>query len=246
MHRTLTLACFVLSVLPAHMALAHDQPAPALLPSSSPSPSPSPSSSPSAPSAPSDFTLLRVDLEDGFALHPWIYHEFRFSEHWGLLGNVHAQTPGLNDRFPPFLEIDLGPVLHLGGLQINPQIGVDFTWESLPTGAHTRAGDFILELYLIFAWERLNAESWNLYFIPFDSATSQFYLMRQLLTVRVAGGFALGPHVEGAFVRGVGTDRIALGGDLAYTFKWGQLVLFLAAERMRGVLETRLTFVREL
>lgn len=201
-----------------------------------------------APAGPSDTTLLRIDVEDGFALHPWLYHEFRLSERWGILLDVHAQAPGRNDRFPPFLELDVGPVLHVGGLQVNPQLGVDFVWRpgATGTGGETIASDFILELYLIFSQGRLNAESWNLYFIPFDGAT-HFYLMRQLLTVRVAWGLALGPHVEGLFpVRGKEGRRIALGGDLSYTFRFGQLVLFLASERERGVLETRLTFVREL
>jgi hypothetical protein len=199
-------------------------------------------------SAPAHLTLLRVDLEDGFALHPWLYHEHRFSERWGLLFDVHAQAPGRNDRFPPYLELDIGPVLHVGGLQVNPQIGIDFAWrpDASGSGGETVAADFIVELYLIFSQGRLNAESWNLYFIPFDSANPQFYLMRQILTVRVAWGLALGPHVEGAFVRGVGVDRIALGGDLSYSFRFGQLVLFLASERERGVLETRLSFIREL
>jgi hypothetical protein len=202
---------------------------------------------PPPPDKPPSLTLLRVDLEDGFALHPWIYHEARLTKRWGILGDLHAQAPGLNDRFPPFLELDVGPVLHVGGLQINPQIGVDLTWKSDPDGGgQTRFADFIVALYLIYTEGRINAESWNLYFIPFDSANPQVYLMRQLLGVRVAYGLWLGPHLEGTFVRGVGTDRLAIGGDLSYAFRFGQLTLFLAAERMRGVLETRLTFVREL
>lgn len=195
---------------------------------------------------PADFTLLRVDVEDGFALHPWIYHEVRLSPRWGILGDVHVQTPGLNDRFPPFLELDLGPVLHLGGLQINPQVGVDFIWTADEEGGgHTRAGDLILQLYLIYAWNRLNAESWNLYFIPFDGA-DHFFLMRQLLTVRVAWGLSIGPHIEGAFVQGVGTDRLAVGGDLGYAFPWGQVTLFMASDRINKVFEFRLTYLREL
>ena len=204
---------------------------------------------PVAPSTdkPPSLTLLRVDLEDGFALHPWIYHEARLTKRWGILGDLHAQAPGLNDRFPPFLELDVGPVLHVGGLQINPQIGVDLTWKSDPDGGgQTRFADFIVALYLIYTEGRINAESWNLYFIPFDSANPQVYLMRQLLGVRVAYGRWLGPHIEGTFVRGVGTDRLAIGSEVSYAFRWGQLTLFLAAERMRGVLETRVTFVREL
>jgi hypothetical protein len=200
---------------------------------------------PTTPTPPADLTLLRIDVEDGFALHPWLYHEFRFGERWGLLFDVHAQAPGRNDRFPPYLELDLGPVLHVGGLQVNPQIGIDFVWreDSPGKGGRTVASDFIVELYLIFSQGRLNAESWNLYFIPFDSALPQAYLMRQILTVRVAWGLSLGPHVEGTFVRGVGVDRIALGGDLAYAIRF---VLFLASERQRGVMETRLSFIREL
>ncbi len=203
--------------------------------------------------APADQTVLRIDLEDGFALHPWLYHELRLSERWGILFDVHAQAPGRNDRFPPYLELDVGPVLHLGGLQVNPQIGIDFVWREGTggSGGRTVASDFILELYLILSLGRLNAESWNLYFIPFDSESPFAYLMRQIVTVRVAYGLSLGPHVEGTFLhggalRGFQVDRIALGGDLAYAFKFGQLVLFLASERQRGVLETRLTFVREL
>lgn len=192
-----------------------------------------------------DFSLLRVDVEDGFALHPWIYHERRLSPRWGILGDVHVQTPGLNDRFPPFVEFDLGPVLHVGDLQINPQIGVDLVWKDDPDGGYTRGGDVVFQLYLIYAWNRLNAESWNLYFIPFDGA-DHFYLMRQLFTVRVAWELSLGPHVEGTFVRGLGTDRFAVGGDLGYRFRWGQLVMFMAGERIRDVFEFRLTYLREL
>jgi hypothetical protein len=199
------------------------------------------------PQRPPDVTLLRVDVEDGFALHPWIYHELRLSERWGVLFDAHAQTPGKNDRFPPFVELDLGPVLHVGGLQVNPQLGIDLAWRADPAGGgRTRVADVIFELYLIYSLERLNVESWNLYFIPLDADEPQLYLMRQLLNVRLVAGFALGPHVEGAFVRGKGVERVAVGGDLLYTFRFGQLGLFLAAERMRGVLEMRLTFIREL
>jgi hypothetical protein len=226
--------------LPAPPAAAPIPPAP-----SSPS-AIAPASAPPKRDVPPDLTLLRVDIEDGFAIHPWLYHEFRLTKRWGILGDVHAQTPGRNDRFPPYIEIDVGPVLHLGDLQINPQIGVDFTWKPQPGGGYTRAADFIIELYLIYTAGRINAESWNLYFIPFDSAEPQFYLMRQLVDVRVAWQLSLGPHVEGTFIRGSGTDRIAVGGDLSYAFSFGTLRLFLASERMRGVLETRLTFIREL
>ena len=203
-----------------------------------------------APSKPDDTTLLRVDLEDGFALHPWLYHEFRLSERWGILGDVHAQSPGLNSRFPPFLEIDLGPNLHLGPLQINPQIGVDLGWRegdaaTLDSG-HTRAADFIPALYLILAWRRLAAESWNLLFIPFDGSPA-FYQLRLLATVRLVRGLSIGPHFEAAFTfKRSSTDRLALGGDLVYAFRWGQLGMFLAYERQRGVAETRVTFIREL
>lgn len=194
---------------------------------------------------PPDFSLLRIDVEDGFALHPWIYHEFRLSQRWGIVGDVTFQTPGLNGRYPPFVELDVGPVLHLGDLQINPEIGIDLVWKDAGEGGYTRAGDFILQLYLIYAWERLNIESWNLYFIPFDGS-AHFFQMRQLLTVRVAWELSLGPHIEATFVEGVGTDRFAVGGDLGYRFPWGQLVLFMASERMRKVFEFRLTFLREL
>ena len=198
-----------------------------------------------AQTKPADFSLLRIDVEDGFALHPWIYHEFRLSPHWGILGDVTFQTPGLNGRFPPFAELDIGPLLHVGDLQINPEIGFDLVWNDDPDGGHTRAGEFILQLYLIYAWQRLNIESWNLYFIPFDGSAN-FFQMRQLLTVRVAWELSLGPHIEATFVEDVGTDRFAIGGDLAYRFPWGQLVLFLASERMRKVAEFRLTYLREL
>ncbi len=207
---------------------------------------------PAAAERPPDFSLLRVDLEDGFALHPWLYHEFRISEHWGILVDAHAQAPGLNSRFPPYLEVDVGPVLHVGPLQINPQIGTTVTWRSKVDAAtgrdegHSRGGELLLQLYLILNWKRLAAESWNLYYIPFDGDEPQFFQLRDLVTVRVAWGLALGPHFEATFIRGVGADRLAVGGDLSYTFRWGQLVLFLASERERGVLETRLTFLREL
>lgn len=194
---------------------------------------------------PADFTLLRLDVEDGFALHPWVYHEWRLSEHWGILGDVQVQAPGLNGRFPPYAELDVGPVLHVGGLQINPQIGFDIIWADDDEGGHSRAGDFIAQLYLIYAWDRLNAESWNLYFIPFDGS-DHFFQMRQLVTVRVAWELSLGPHVEGTFLPSSGTDRFAVGGDVGYRFPWGQLVLFLAGEMKRDVLEWRLTYLREL
>lgn len=207
-----------------------------------------PAPTPAPGAAPADLTLLRVDLEDGFALHPWLYHELRLSQRWGILFDVHAQTPGTNPRFPPFLELEVGPVLHLGPLQINPQIGVDLAWREGAPGSddpgHTRAADFIVQLYLILAWNRLAAESWNLYFIPFDGSHS-FYMMRQLAAVRLVGGLSLGPHLEGTWT-GRHRDRLAIGGDLVHAFRWGQLGLFLAYEETRGVAETRVTFIREL
>ena len=70
--------------------------------------------------------------------------------------------------------------------------------------------------------------------------------MRQLLTVRVAWGLSLGPHIEATFVQHAGLDRLALGGDLGYAFPWGQLTLFMAGERINKVFEFRLTYLREL
>jgi hypothetical protein len=198
-----------------------------------------------ADDAPAPLTLFRLDVEDGFALHTWLYHEEPLGERWGILGDLHAQAPGLNPRFAPYLEIDVGPNLHLGGVQINPQLGVDLAWDADATGGggHTRFADFIVELYVIGAFPRVGFESWNLYFIPFDGS-DPLYIMRQLVNVRLVGGLAVGPHVEGIFIRHVGTDRLAVGGDVLYTFPWGQLVWFLASERERGNLETRVTFLR--
>jgi hypothetical protein len=205
---------------------------------------------PSAPTTPPDFTQLRVDVEDGFGLHAWIFHEVRLTQRWGILGTVHAQTPGLNARFPAFLEAEVGPVLHVGPLQINPQVGIDLAWREgvAPDTGHTKASDLIPQLYFILAWNRIAAESWNLFFIPFDGSTS-FYVMRQLVDVRVWRGLSVGPHVEGMFFFHANPnvmDRLAIGGDLLYAFRWGQLGLFLAYEKTRGVAETRLTFLKEL
>jgi hypothetical protein len=197
---------------------------------------------------PPDLSLFRLDVEDGFALHPWLYHEVRLSKHWGILGDVHVQAPGLNNRFPPFAEVDLGPVLHVAGLQVNPQIGFDIEWRDDPEGGWSRFRPFIPQLYLLYSAWRINAESWNLYFIPFRSDEEQFYLMRQLFTVRVVSALSLGPHIEATiYKRGTNpVDRFAMGGDLSYAFPWGQLTLYLADELIRDVPEFRLTFIREL
>jgi hypothetical protein len=237
--RSCSCVCFALTLLSLISAARAEPPAP--------QPAVTP---PAASTTPPDFTQLRVDVEDGFGLHPWIYHEVRLSQRWGILGDVHAQTPGLNARFPAFLEAEVGPVLHIGPLQINPQIGIDLAWREgvAPDAGHTRAADVIPQLYLILAWNRIAAESWNLFFIPLDGTTS-FYMMRQLVNVRVWRGLSVGPHVEGFFFFHANPnvmDRLAIGGDLLYAFRWGQLGLFLAYEKTRGVAETRLTFLKEL
>jgi len=136
-------------------------------------------------------------------------------------------------------------VLHFGGFSVSPQIGADLTWQPGDNGGNTKFGDAIFQLYLLYASDRLVAESWNLYYVPFDGA-DHFFQMRLFVNVRVAGGLWLGPHVEANFIRNVGTDRFAIGGDIGYATKYGQVTVFLASERERGVLEARLTYVKEL
>jgi len=200
---------------------------------------------PAPDAAPPAITLLRVDLEDGFALHPWLFHEHRFGETLGVVGALHFQTPGLNGRFPAFLELDLGPVLHFGGFSVSPQLGADLVFVPGPGGGETKFGEAIFELYLTYASDRLVAESWNLYFVPFDGA-EHFFQMRLFANVRPVGGLWLGPHLEATVFRDAGIDRFAIGGDLGYSGRFGQVTLFLASERERGVLEARLTYVKEL
>ena len=210
-----------------------------------------------APAVPPSTTLLRLDIEDGFALHPWVYREERLTERWGLLWDVQAQAPGANPRFPPYWEMDVGPVLHLGDLQVNPQLGLDVTYRDGPAGGQARFGDFIAQLYLLYADGRVAAESWNLYFFPLTRDGVQMYQTRNFVTVAVGWGIALGPHVEATWFRGTGTDRVAYGGDLSLSGQWGQVTIFLADAhvtifpsdagpqgRKQDRLESRLTFLR--
>ena len=259
--------CTLLSA-PAAAEEAAPQPAPAE-PAAAPAPATSatpatpattatpaaPAAAPAAPAEPGDWTLLRVDLEDGFELHPWVYHEFRLSQHWGILATLHFQLPGLSLKQPAFGELDVGPNLHVGDFQINPQVGVDLLWQPDETGGHTIANDIIPQLYVLYSNGRFNAEFWNMYYIPVRGpVASQLYQGRLLANVRVVGGLAVGPHIELNWVRGNrddptnkgGLDRFAGGGDLIYAFRWGTVGLFLAYETQRKTGEMRLTFQREL
>ncbi|MBI5509788.1 MAG: hypothetical protein HY903_13620 [Deltaproteobacteria bacterium] len=204
-----------------------------------------PAAPPSAP-APAGLTLFRLDMEDGFAVHPWIYREERLNDRWGVLFDLTFQAPGMNDRLPPYAELDVGPVLHLGDLSINPQVGIDCVWQDGAAGGRSRFADVLAELYLIYSTPKLNAESWNLYFFPLRNGDPQLFQMRQLVTVHVIGGLGLGPHVEATWIRGVGVDRAAFGGDLAYAGDWGQVLVFLADESKRDRMEMRLTYLKAL
>ena len=264
--KRVTLAFLLLSF--SSPALAEEEPTPGAPPAAqapaaaqpafpAPTADNAPAPAAEAVAGPADSTLFRVDIEDGFAIHPWIYHEERLSNLWGILVDANAQAAGVNPRFPPYAELDVGPVLHLGDLQINPQLGFDITYKEGTAGGQSHFGDVIAELYLIYSEGRVNAESWNLYFFPLQNGTSQFFLTRQLVTARVVGDFSIGPHFEATWVRDTGVDRMAYGGDLAYGADWGQLTLFLADSevtvyppdagpngRKQYRLENRLTFVR--
>jgi hypothetical protein len=229
-------------------------PAPAATSPAAAVPAPQPSPAPAVKDEPKekaeelhDFTLVRIDLEDGFELHPWVYHEFRLTEHWGILGTLHFQLPGLSDRQAPFAELDIGPNLHVGDFQINPQIGFDLVWAANAQGEkRTTAWDVMPQLYVLYSAGRFNAEFWNMFFIPFNGDPAS-YQGRLLASVRVVGGLAVGPHVELNWVHGKsGVDRFAGGGDLWYAFHWATVGLFLAYETERKAPEMRLTFLKEL
>jgi len=248
MTRLLAALVLVLS-LPAY---AEEAPAPAEAAPAAAT-TPAPEAAPTEPAAapaeagPSDFSLLRIDVEDGFALHPWIYHEFRLSELVGILGDLHAQTPAVINKLgsPAFAELDVGPNFHVGPLQFNPQIGVDLAFSSDATSGQTYASDFIPQLYVLFSMGRVNAEFWNMLFIPFDGS-KPFYYGRLLANVRLVGGLAIGPHMEWNWKVDVGQQQLAVGGDVLYTFRWGQLGIFAAYDRKAEVPIMRLTFLREL
>ena len=167
-------------------------PAPAATSPAAAVPAPQPSPAPAVKDEPKekaeelhDFTLVRIDLEDGFELHPWGYHEFRLTEHWGILGTLHFQLPGLSDRQAPFAELDIGPNLHVGDFQINPQIGFDLVWAANAQGEkRTTAWDVMPQLYVLYSAGRFNAEFWNMFFIPFNGDPAS-YQGRLLASVRV-------------------------------------------------------------
>jgi hypothetical protein len=234
----------------ASPALAEEAPPPATTtPAAAPAEAkPAPDAKPAEGEALNDWTNLRIDIEDGFALHPWIYHEFRVSEHWGILASLHAQSPGLSKRWTAFAELDIGPNVHLGPFQINPQVGMDLGWktdDSNSSGGYTKASDIIPQLYVLFSMGRVNAEFWNMYYFPL-SGDPQFYIGRLLANVRIVGGLAIGPHMEWTWVQYKGQDRLAFGGDLINTFRWGQVGLYVGYDRKNETPEFRLTFQREL
>ena len=232
---------------PAPVPATETAPAPAVATPATPAPATAEPAAPAADAPPGDFSLLRIDVEDGFALHPWLYHEFRLSELIGILGALHAQTPAVVNKVgsPAFAELDVGPNFHVGPLQINPQIGVDLGFSSDAAGGHTIASDVIPQLYVLFSLGRVNAEFWNMYFIPFDGSP-HFYVGRLLANVRLVGGLALGPHMEWNWKRDFGQQLLAFGGDVLYSFRWGQVGLFAAYDRKNQVPVFRLTFLREL
>ena len=101
------------------------------------------------------------------------------------------------------------------------------------------------QLYVLFSMGRVNAEFWNMYYFPLNG-DDQFYIGRLLVNVRLFGGLALGPHMEWTWVQNKGQDRLAFGGDLLNTFRWGQVGLYVGWDRKNETPEFRLTFQKEL
>ncbi len=199
---------------------------------------------PTATTPAGDQTLIRVDLEDGFALHPWLYHERRINDVLGLMVDVHGQTRGQNGRFPEFAELDIGPNWHLGNLQVNPQLGVDLAWKSGVTGGHTKFADLLPQLYLLYNDGFINAESWNVLYLPFTKGAAKMFQARLLASLTLPGGVSVGPHGEATWIEDLGWDRKAVGGDVALGGSFGQAIIFLADELTRDVLEIRITYLR--
>lgn len=243
-------------LLVASPAFAEDTVAPAPPEAPGPVAAKEPAPPAAAPESPAlaDFSLLRVDVENSFALHGWLYHEFRLTGLVGVLATLHFATPGFGSA--PFAELEVGPNFHVGPLQINPQIGLDVVGNQLlgvdpqnaaltwTPGEHSV--DVIPQLYFILSLGRVNAEWWNLYFIPVKGGP-RFYSSRLLANVRLLGGLAVGPHAELGWLDSDGRPaRIAVGGDVLYTFRYGTVGLWAAYETEAKRGEFRLTFLKEL
>jgi hypothetical protein len=102
----------------------------------------------------------------------------------------------------------------------------------------------LAQLFLLYNDGLINAESWNMLYLPFEKGAAKFFQARLLASVTLPGGVNVGPHGELTWVEDVGLDRKAVGADIGFARPWGQVLIFLADELTRDVLEMRLTYLR--